>query len=49
MVKNSNIIYYLRLRETGLLSRFRGKIVILARPNKNESYEMYKKNTKPSK
>ena len=43
MVKNSNIIYYLRLRELGQLCRFNGKIVILPRPNKNESYEMYKK------
>ena len=42
MVKNSNIIYYLRLRGLGQMSRFFGKIVILPRPNKDESYEMYK-------
>ena len=43
MVKNSNIIYYLRLRELGQIRRFIGKLVILPRPNKDESYEMYKK------
>lgn len=43
MVKHSNIIYYLRLRELGLLRKFSGNIVILPRPNKNESFEMYKK------
>ena len=43
MVKNSNIIYYLRLRELGQMNRFCGKIVILARPNKHESIEMYKR------
>jgi hypothetical protein len=43
MVKNSNIIYYLRLRELGQMRRFFGKIVILARPNKDESCEMYKR------
>ena len=49
MVKNSNIIYYLKLRELGLLSRFIGNIVVLARPNKNESIEMYNKIPKKDK
>ena len=48
MVKNSNIIYYLKLRELGLLSKFIGNIVILARPNKNECIEMYSKTKKKS-
>jgi hypothetical protein len=37
----TNILYYLRLRELGQLRRFMGKIVILARPNMDENCQMY--------
>ena len=44
MVKYSNIIYYLRLRELGLLRKFSGNIVILPRPNKKALSRQHRDN-----
>ena len=42
MSRESNIMYYLRARELGARRLlFRGKIVVLSRPNFNEDYWDY--------
>ena len=37
----TNILYYIRCRELGLMKKMRGKIVVLSRPNFNEDFYYY--------
>ena len=37
----TNILYYLKYRELGLMKKMQGKIVILSRPNFNEDFYFY--------